>query len=256
MEDDVTTIELQAVSGVALAAIGLWYDDYNGSGSPVTPNLVKVISFDAGVTKNDTTFKTSFPFVQAPWRGFNGAQYSGVLLRSQNIVPSLAFVADKMDNSVKLRWHINGSNNVGYEIESSTDGEGFTKIGNIGAASNANADYVFTDKKPDLSKSNYYRLKQLDRFGKGTYSDTRIVQFNGNSIISVVPNPASDFIKIYSKQSNVVVAVYDESGKRMATQSITNGVGQINIASFNKGSYTVVAESNGKRIETKKIVKQ
>ena len=257
LEDDVTTIELQAVSGVALAAIGLWYDDYNGSGSPVTPNLVKVISFDAGVTKNDTTFKTSFPFVQAPWRGFNGAEYSGVLLRSSSAVPSLAFVADKMDNSVKLRWHIaNLSNNVGYEIEHSTDGESFTKIGTIGAASKVKADYDFTDKIPDLSKSNYYRLKQLDKFGRGTYSDTRIVQFNGNSIISVVPNPASDFIKIYSKQSNVVVAVYDESGKRMATQSISNGVGQINIASFNKGSYTVIAESNGKRIETKKIVKQ
>eukprot|EP01034_Spumella_vulgaris_P042265 gene42265-52406_t len=28
LEDDVTTIELQAVGGVVLAAIGLWYDDY------------------------------------------------------------------------------------------------------------------------------------------------------------------------------------------------------------------------------------
>ncbi|RYE25675.1 MAG: DUF4331 domain-containing protein, partial [Sphingobacteriales bacterium] len=39
LEDDVTTIELQAVSGVALAAIGLWYDDYipGTSTSPVTP---------------------------------------------------------------------------------------------------------------------------------------------------------------------------------------------------------------------------
>ena len=38
LEDDVTTIELQAVGGVALAAIGLWYDDYTPgqSASPVT----------------------------------------------------------------------------------------------------------------------------------------------------------------------------------------------------------------------------
>jgi hypothetical protein len=75
LEDDVTTIELQAVSGVALAAIGLWYDDYT-TGSPVTPNLVSVLSFNAGVTKNDTAFKTSFPFVQNPWRGFTGNSYS------------------------------------------------------------------------------------------------------------------------------------------------------------------------------------
>ncbi|CAN5610058.1 hypothetical protein BH10BAC3_BH10BAC3_22810 [soil metagenome] len=73
LEDDVTTIELQAVSGVALAAIGLWYDDYNPatSSSPVTQNLLNVLSFTAGPTKNDTTFRTSFPFVQTPWRGYD-----------------------------------------------------------------------------------------------------------------------------------------------------------------------------------------
>ncbi len=72
LEDDVTTIELQAVSGVALAAIGLWYDDYPvGGTNPVTPQLQNVLGFSAGVTKNDTTFKASFPYVQNPWRGYD-----------------------------------------------------------------------------------------------------------------------------------------------------------------------------------------
>ena len=69
LEDDVTRIELQAVSGVVLAAIGLWYDDYTGSGSPVTTDLVNVLTYSTGVNQNDTTFKTSFPYVQTPWRG-------------------------------------------------------------------------------------------------------------------------------------------------------------------------------------------
>jgi predicted outer membrane repeat protein len=77
LEDDVTTIELQAVSGVALAAIGLWYDDYTGGPNPVTPMLGKVLGFHAGVTQNDTTFKACFPYVQAPWAGFTGAQFAG-----------------------------------------------------------------------------------------------------------------------------------------------------------------------------------
>lgn len=73
LEDDVTTIELQAVSGVALAAIGLWYDDYTPgtTASPVTPQLQSVLGFNAGITQNDTTFKASFPYVQTPWRGFD-----------------------------------------------------------------------------------------------------------------------------------------------------------------------------------------
>jgi len=71
LEDDVTTIELQAVGGVILAAIGLWYDDFPGTGNPVTQNLLNVLSFNAGPTSNDTTFQTSFPYVQIPWRGFD-----------------------------------------------------------------------------------------------------------------------------------------------------------------------------------------
>jgi hypothetical protein len=68
LEDDVTRIELQAVSGVVLAAIGLWYDDFTG-GNPVTPDLLHVLTYSTGVNANDTSFKTSFPFVQTPWSG-------------------------------------------------------------------------------------------------------------------------------------------------------------------------------------------
>ena len=73
LEDDVTTIELQAVSGVALAAIGLWYDDYSvdTSSSPVTKQLGNVLTFTSGPTHNDTTLRTTFPYVQTPWRGFD-----------------------------------------------------------------------------------------------------------------------------------------------------------------------------------------
>jgi hypothetical protein len=71
LEDDVTRIELQAVSGVALAAIGLWYDDYTAGGpNPVTPKLLGVLGYTTGVEKNDTTFKSGFPYVQTPWSGY------------------------------------------------------------------------------------------------------------------------------------------------------------------------------------------
>jgi hypothetical protein len=69
LEDDVTRIELQAVSGVALAAIGLWYDDYQTGGSPVTNQLVNVLTYDTGVGKNDRPFKPSFPYLATPWSG-------------------------------------------------------------------------------------------------------------------------------------------------------------------------------------------
>jgi hypothetical protein len=69
LEDDVTRIELQAVGGVALAAIGLWYDDYTAGGSPVTQKLLNVLTYSTGVDKNDKPFKTAFPYVATPWSG-------------------------------------------------------------------------------------------------------------------------------------------------------------------------------------------
>ena len=71
LEDDVTRIELQAVGGVVLAAIGLWYDDYNPatSSSPVTPQLLNVVTYNTGVSENDIAFKSTFPFEQTPWAG-------------------------------------------------------------------------------------------------------------------------------------------------------------------------------------------
>ena len=71
LEDDVTRIELQAVGGVVLAAVGLWYDDYTvgTSTSPVTMQLTNVLGFTTNVEKNDTTFRATFPYVQTPWSG-------------------------------------------------------------------------------------------------------------------------------------------------------------------------------------------
>jgi hypothetical protein len=61
LEDDVTRIELQAVSGVVLAAIGLSYEN--------PARLGLVLGYTTGVERNDTTFKTGFPYVQTPWPG-------------------------------------------------------------------------------------------------------------------------------------------------------------------------------------------
>lgn len=71
LEDDVTVIELQAVSGVVLAAVGLWYDDYDPdtSGSVLTDDLLGVLGYRTGVNSNDRLFRSEFPYVATPFRG-------------------------------------------------------------------------------------------------------------------------------------------------------------------------------------------
>ncbi|OGX86409.1 DUF4331 family protein [Hymenobacter glacialis] len=74
LEDAVDQIELKAVGGLVLAAVGLYFDDFMpGSTSGVTPKLVAELQFTSGVEVNDTTFRAEFPYVQTPWSGTGSA---------------------------------------------------------------------------------------------------------------------------------------------------------------------------------------
>lgn len=260
LEDDVTTIELQAVGGVVLAAIGLWYDDYNANdpnASPVTPQLGNVLSFNAGVTTNDTMYRTSFPFVQTPWRGFTGAQYVGPKSQDPLPVNFVKFTAEKSGQGVLLRWQVtNEVNNDRYEVEQGVDGRRFTKIGTVTASRGNSNSYELFHPTPDMQAVNYYRIRQIDKDGRITLSVVRLIRFNANNILTITPNPATDFIRVYSTKTRVNIYIVDGAGKRVASQVITDGNAEFNISQFARGTYIVVAESDGVRLETKKIVKQ
>ncbi|MEJ7739518.1 MAG: DUF4331 family protein [Chitinophagaceae bacterium] len=86
LEDDVTLIELQAVSGIVLAALGLWYDDFSG-GNPVTPRLLNVLTYKTGVNANDTMFRSSFPYVQTPWPGTCDCAGQAVDYKQPDVLP-------------------------------------------------------------------------------------------------------------------------------------------------------------------------
>jgi hypothetical protein len=73
LEDDVTTIALQAVGGLVLAAVGFPFDDatmadYSDLASPA---LVAELTYLAGPIQNDLPLLSDFPFLPNPHRGFD-----------------------------------------------------------------------------------------------------------------------------------------------------------------------------------------
>jgi len=64
----------------------LWYDDFKAGSNPVTPDLVKVLTYNTGVNSNDTTFKVSFPYVQTPWSGSNACCGVPAVISKSNTV--------------------------------------------------------------------------------------------------------------------------------------------------------------------------
>ena len=166
LEDDVTTIELQAVGGVVLAAIGFWYDDYVIGGSPVTPQLVNTITFKEGVGKNDTTFKTAFPFMQTPWRGFTGPGYTGPksLVYGGNLNISadpVAMVAFPSPFKSSTTFHYRLTQDAKDISIIVTDAVG-RRIAFIRETARAKGDYYVSFSKPNLAAGAYYARLYVD----------------------------------------------------------------------------------------------
>ena len=163
LEDDVTTIELQAVSGVALAAIGLWYDDYTVGGSPVTTDLTNVLGFNAGVTHNDTTFKSCFPYVQDPWPGFTGSEYSGPTEGVTNLninTPVIAMNAfpNPFSSQVSFRYKLDVAGKVNIQV---TDITGRV-VSMIEPGNKTPGDYTQQLNTAALAPGNYIAVLSLD----------------------------------------------------------------------------------------------
>ena len=73
LEDDVTTIELQAVGGLVLAAVGLPFDDAVAAdySDLLSPMLIAELTYNAGPTANDVPLLSSFPYQADPHRGYD-----------------------------------------------------------------------------------------------------------------------------------------------------------------------------------------
>jgi len=193
LEDDVTRIELQAVAGVVLAAVGLWYDDYdpNTSDSPVTEDLLNVLTYTTGVEENDRAFTGSFPYLAQPSSGTG--ECSGEII---NVVPP---PPPPPPNAAPGRIYVssNTQQRIGYvDIDANgnaMDGASFPNV-------SGDSDGIFYDDETGLlyqlnrmngSINIYDDLSALDSGGSARYvnstsagsSNGREITKSGNRIV-------------------------------------------------------------------------
>jgi hypothetical protein len=124
-------------------------------------------------------------------------------------------------NNVELFWSTaSESNNRGFEIERSTTGNNWTRIGFVPGVGNSQIlqKYTYTDK--GLSNGRYfYRLKQVDLDGRFSYSRVLSAAVDGKYSFSLeqnFPNPASGNTVIpYSVpvRAKVLISLFDVQGR-------------------------------------------
>lgn len=171
------------------------------------------------------------------------------------------FKAVAQGNRVLLDWTtMMESNTSHFVIEHSTNSSIFTPVANIEAQGNSTyeARYKYTFNAPDLSRTNYFRIKQVDLDGKSTYSLTRSVKFDKGQVVAIqaYPNPVRDVLTLNIQKENIQILLADQSGKTIQRLSVQPGQHSINMQSLPTGIYQLAIFEGGVRIETKQIMKQ
>ena len=138
--------------------------------------------------------------------------------------------------SALLKWTTIGdmADNAAFEIERSSNGQQWTKVGTVNTMllQSYPAQYTFTDANA-LSGKSYYRIKIISRNGVVKYTDVKSIVFTYlNGKITVSPNPVIDVITVQlsaDRATAIRIALYDYSGKMVYEKNVPVTAGDNNI---------------------------
>jgi len=190
------------------------------------------------------TANTTYPFtVSSSNTQSSGNRFYIVSSNSSSLPVSYAsLTAVAVNNESHINWSTASETNTShFEIERSTNGIDFIKIGHVDAANNSTqiVQYAFIDANPELE--NYYRLKQMDLDGKFEYSAIVRVSFkNKANNYAIWPSPASDLVQINNlTDDEVTYQINNVMGQPVKNGSISATHNSIDIQQLETGVYFI-----------------
>jgi hypothetical protein len=161
------------------------------------------------------------------------------------------FTGRLINEQALLNWSTRLELDMGsFDIEYSTDGIRYIKIGNVIAAGNSqfSNSYSFTHAGV-AAGHNYYRLKMINSNGKSIYSAVvNITRATGKNGFAVYPNPVSaDHFFITMPAQTLLPLTYritGADGKIVLAGSISSNQQRVNVGKLSRGNYVLLL-SNG-----------
>ena len=146
---------------------------------------------------------------------------------STQAVQMTSFKAIQQNNAVQLKWTTaSEQNNLRFDIEKSTDGKTFFKIGSRNGFGNSNTanEYFFNDQNPSQG-INYYRLKQIDFDGTERLTDPIAINLSDLGFdMQVYSNLNSASLSLFINSNEVgrgQFLIYNLAGQKVFEQSIS-----------------------------------
>ena len=221
-----------------------------------------------GLTAGTTYFMRVYGYGPIGTEGIFTITSSGTALP----VSFVDFRGERKAAANALAWTTQSEqNSAGFELQRSAGGSIFSSIGYVaskaaGGNSNGIINYAYSDVKP-FAGSNYYRLKQLDKDGRFTYSSIVIIKGAKSTkveLTAIYPNPALDVLRLMiaaPANQKVTIVITDITGKMVMQQAQQVVAGDnnvsLNVDQLSKGSYLVkVMCADGCESVVSKFMKQ
>ncbi len=227
LEDDVTRIELQAVAGIVLAAIGLWEDDYNPEedDSPVTDQLLAELGYTTGVEENDAPFRSTFPYVQLPFSGTSECSGLAVDYTQPEVLPPTEFE--------------NGCDEFVYYISDHATADGISDI------------YAVTLSEDGMAEMSYLATSQIEIHIAYNEIDNLIYAVSkfDNSYRTLDPSAEtpefSEPVSLGGQYGEITAAVINADGKLLFGSQNMNQIFCVNLQSGEVTNYDAYAPVTG-----------
>lgn len=231
-----------------------------GNGTPITLSPgVDINSLNVPVNTGSLTAGLHQLYIRS-FDDWSLTSVKELLVSSTLPIRFISFTGYTENSTTILKWKTdNEVNTLSFDVERSTDGIQFTKIGEVFSANTSGQhEYMYEDSHP-VNGVNYYRLKQKDNDGRFTYSAVlRLIYGNNLQKLFVYPNPATTTISINTGTSfgKKVISIYNVQGVKVYEQEFVQvQTVQLNVQALPAGAYKLMV-NDGNKNEVVTFIKQ
>lgn len=168
----------------------------------------------------------------------------------------LNFSVQAENDGVKLKWSTASEiNNDYFEIEHSTDGFEFVRVGQIEGSGNSSTmnSYRWFHSFP-MEGSNYYRIRQVDFDGTADYSSIQHVKITGTGSLQLVVNPPELRFSLSQRAQNVQAQLLNTTGQPVFSTRLEPGDRFVlNSGHLARGMYILRVVADG-QVFTEKLI--
>jgi len=175
----------------------------------------------------------------------------------------LSFDVECDDNVAVIEWLTSVEvNNDHFVVEKSYDGNVYFELATVQGAGNSNTANTYSVIDDDVSKTTYYRLKQVDFNGTTTYFDVVASNCRGNGFEVnqfVLGENQFSFNIETSEEETVDVRLYDVRGRLVGNQKFDLDFGnnklELDNLALSRGMYLLSIKGE-KNVYSTKLMKQ